>query len=65
VLFKKIVATFKKELRYNLQEREKGPKAMIIRIFMLILPLNFLALYPQLFSITAHLSFTLPTSIIL
>jgi hypothetical protein len=65
VLFKKIVATFKKELRYNLKEREKGPKAMIIRIFMLILPLNFLALYPQLFSITAHLSFTLPTSIIL
>jgi F-type H+-transporting ATPase subunit a len=63
--FKKVVETFKKELRYNLQEREKGPKAIIMRIFILILPLNFLALYPQLFSITAHLSFTLPTSMIL
>lgn len=61
---KKILVTFFKEVTFTLKRREKGTPSIIILIFLAILMINFLALYPQVFSITSHLVITLPLSLI-
>lgn len=60
---KKIIRTFRKEVSYTLPNSEKGTKIILILIFITILPINFLAIYPQIFSTTAHLTMNLPMSL--
>lgn len=61
---KKILNTFYKEVRFTLKKVEKRVAPVIILLFLVILLINFLALYPQIFSITSHLVITLPLSLI-
>lgn len=62
-VFKKLIITFKKEVRFTLFKKEKGRELMVVSVFLIILTINFLALYPQLFSPTSHLTVTLPLSL--
>lgn len=61
---KKILNIFYKEITFTLKKREKRVTRIVILIFLIILLINFLALYPQIFSITSHLTITLPLSLI-
>jgi len=61
---KKLIRTFKKEVTFTLNKKEKSRDTIIIIVFILILIINFLALYPQIFSPTSHLTVTLPLSLI-
>jgi len=54
---------FIKEVVFTLGKKEKGRLTIIISVFRLILIMNFLALYPQIFSTTSHLTITLPLSL--
>lgn len=63
-IIKKIIRTFQKEVRFTLKKREKGTEQTILLIFVAILLINFLALYPEVFSLTSHLAITLPISLI-
>lgn len=60
----KVISVFKKEVDYTLNKSEKGTQLHILLIFLSILILNFVALYPQIFSVTAHLAVSLPLSIL-
>lgn len=60
----KVISIFKKEVRYTLNKSEKGTQLIILLLFSSILILNFIALYPQVFSVTAHLTVSLPLSIL-
>jgi len=62
-LFKFVVSMFIKEVVFTLGKKEKGRLTIIISVFRLILIMNFLALYPQIFSTTSHLTITLPLSL--
>jgi len=61
---KLIVKTFKKEVKFSLGKTEKRREILIILAFITILSLNFIALYPQVFSPTSHITITLPLSLI-
>jgi len=54
---------FKKEVRFTLNKTEKRTELIVITSFLIILLINFLALYPQVFSVTSHLTVTLPLSL--
>jgi len=58
-----IIGNFKKEVRFTLNKTEKRTELIIITAFLIILLINFLALYPQVFSVTSHLTVTLPLSL--
>jgi len=58
-----IISNFKKEVRFTLNKTEKRTELIIITSFLIILLMNFLALYPQVFSVTSHLTVTLPLSL--
>lgn len=58
-----LINTFKKEVSFTLGQKEKGRENIIILAFIIILLMNFIALYPQVFSPTSHLSVTLPMSL--
>ena len=60
---KKILDVFNKEVTFTLKKRESGLTSLIMTVFLLILLMNFLALYPQVFSLTSHLVITLPISL--
>jgi F-type H+-transporting ATPase subunit a len=60
---KKIIGILKKEVKFTLNEREAGRQTIIILVFLLIILINFTALYPQIFSATSHLTVTLPLSL--
>nr|QFG71644.1 ATP synthase subunit 6 [Oribatula sp. XFX] len=61
---KKVLSTFLKEVKFTLKSSEPGTSNAVLLLFMSILTLNFLALYPQVFSATSHLTITLPLSLI-
>lgn len=61
---KKILRIFIKEVTFSLKKTELGTVTIIMLVFLIILFMNFLALYPQVFSITSHLIITLPLSLI-
>lgn len=61
---KKVLSTFLKEVKFTLKRREPGTRNAVLLLFISILTLNFLALYPQVFSATSHLTITLPLSLI-
>jgi len=62
--YSKIIATLKKEVKFSLGDTEKRTELIIITVFFSILLINFLALYPQIFSPTSHLTVTLPISLL-
>jgi len=64
LIYKKIITTFKKEVRFTFKTKEKGLELIIITLFMLIIIINIIALYPQVFSITSHVTFNLPLSLV-
>jgi len=64
IVIKKLLTIFKKEMRYILGNSLKGTKGILITLFFTILFLNFVALYPYNFSTTAHLTVTLPLSLL-
>lgn len=61
---KKVLGSFYKEVKFTLKKEEKGLRKIAITLFFSILLMNFLALYPQVFSVTSHLTVTLPLSLI-
>lgn len=65
---KKVIETvlnsIKIEVKFTLSKTEKRTELLIIIVFSSIILINFRALYPQVFSITSHLTVTLPVSII-
>lgn len=62
-LISAITINFKKEVKFSIVKTEKGTELMVITLFLMIILLNFSALYPQNFSVTSHLSFTMPLSL--
>lgn len=62
-LLNELLSIFKKEVNFTLGKKEKGRNVLIITAFLTILTLNFLALYPQVFSPTSQLATTLPLSL--
>jgi len=60
-----IVINIKKECSYSIKTPQKGILKTLIRIFLLIFILNFVALYPQVFSTTAHVVISTPLALIL
>jgi F-type H+-transporting ATPase subunit a len=58
-----IIKTIKKETGYTLGKRSQRSQRILILLLLIILPLNFIALYPHLFSSTAHLSINLPLAL--
>lgn len=63
-LYNKIIFSLKKEIKFSLGKVEKSTETIIITVFFSILVMNFLALYPQVFSPTSHLTITLPLSLL-
>ncbi len=61
----KIMITLKKEVLYTLKKTESGVERVILIAFIAILSMNFMAIYPQIFSPTSHLTITLPISLTL
>jgi F-type H+-transporting ATPase subunit a len=59
----KILRILNKEVSFTLKKREKRRNGMIRLAFLILLLINFLALYPQIFSPTSHLTVTLPLSL--
>uniref|UniRef100_UPI00315E0137 ATP synthase F0 subunit 6 n=1 Tax=Ceratozetella imperatoria TaxID=3127034 RepID=UPI00315E0137 len=59
----KILLTLSKEISYSLNKKEKGEKTVMILLFITILIMNVLALYPQVFSPTSHFAITIPLSL--
>lgn len=64
LIINKIIWTLKKEVSFTINKREKGRQGIIITVFTIILLINFLALYPHIFSPTSHLAVNLPLSLI-
>jgi len=58
-----IILNFKKEVKFSIEKTEKGTELIVMTLFLTIIILNFSALYPQNFSVTSHLSFTIPLSL--
>ena len=58
-----IVIKLRTEVKYSLSKREKGTENMIMIIFLFIVILNLVALYPQNFSPTSHLVINLPIAL--
>lgn len=63
IIQKAVIDKFKKEISYSLGKPSKGTERILILIFVTILLINLVALYPQNFSTTAHLPITLPLSL--
>jgi len=63
LIYKKIIITFKKEVRFAFKTKEKGLELIIMTLFILIIMINVIALYPQVFSLTSHITFNLPLSL--
>jgi F-type H+-transporting ATPase subunit a len=59
-----LILNFKKEVSFTLNKKEQGREVLILIVFYIILVINFLALYPQTFSPTSHLTVTLPLSLL-
>jgi len=53
-----------KEVSFNLNKTKKRELASILILFILIFLINFTALFPQVFSLTSHLVFTLPLALV-
>lgn len=62
-IYKKVILTFKKEVRFAFKTKEKRLELIIITLFILIIIVNVIALYPQVFSLTSHVTFNLPLSL--
>lgn len=62
-IISKVLNALKKEVKFSLKTTEPGVEIIVSAIFLVILIINFLALYPQIFSLTSHLIITLPLSI--
>jgi F-type H+-transporting ATPase subunit a len=62
-IFKKITSIFKKEISYSLGKEEKRVSMILLLLFFSIIFMNFIALYPQIFSATSHLSINLPIAL--
>jgi len=58
-----LIRNLKKEVKFTLNKTEKRTENLIITLFYLIIALNFVALYPQIFSATSHLNVNLPLSL--
>jgi len=65
LIYKKVTSVFKKEVRFAFKRKEKGLEAIILTLFILIIIINVIALYPQVFSLTSHITFNLPISLTL
>ncbi len=63
-IIKKIIFIFKKEVYFTLGKNEKRTGLMLILTFLFVVSINFLALYPQIFSPTSHITITLPLSLL-
>jgi len=63
LIYKKTIVTFKKEVRFAFKTKEKRLELLIITLFLFILVINVIALYPQVFSLTSHITFNLPISL--
>jgi F-type H+-transporting ATPase subunit a len=60
---KSTIKAIKKETGYTLGKESQRSQNTLILLLILILPLNFIALYPQTFSRTAHLTVNLPLAL--
>lgn len=60
VVFYNIVNRVKIELDYVIKKSMPGNYLFILSIFLLVCSLNFIALFPFLFSVTSHILVTLP-----
>jgi len=63
-LIRKLIRLFKKEVSFTLGKFEKSSNIILLLIFVFIISMNFIALFPQVFSLTSHLAITLPISIL-
>lgn len=61
-LKEKGTALLTKEISFS-TERKKRQEILILSIFIVIVSINFRALYPQVFSVSSHLTITLPLSL--
>jgi len=62
--YSQILFAIKKEVKFTLGKTEVGSELIIIIAFITIIFINFVGLYPQIFSVTTHLTITLPLSLI-
>lgn len=63
-IFLTIINKIKIEIKLNLGKYEKDSKPILITLFITIILINFLALYPHVFSLTSQVSLTLPLSLL-
>ena len=64
-LFNYTVVTLKKETDRRIGYIKKGNRWLVTSAILINFLLNFIALFPQVFSLTSHLIYTLPLSFIL
>jgi hypothetical protein len=62
-LFKKLVSIFSNEVSFTLNRKEKGTSLLIMSLFTFIISINVVALYPQVFSVSSHVSLNFPVSL--
>ena len=59
------MSLFVKEIKFRIPLLIKGYNPFLVSLLFLILLYNFLALFPHLFSVTSHLTVTLPLAYII
>jgi len=60
----KVIRFLLKEVSFTLKVVKKGEVGFILSLFLSILLINVIALFPQVFSLTSHVVITLPLALI-
>ena len=63
IIITKISHTMKKEIKFTLGTTEKGTEIIIVNLIIMILMVDLVAMFPQIFSLSSHLTFNIPLSI--
>lgn len=63
-IYEKVIRLLYKEISFTIGKSKKRESFFILSLFLLILLINRTALFPQIFSVSSHLTVTLPLAVI-
>jgi F-type H+-transporting ATPase subunit a len=63
VTLSKVKETIRKEVKYATTNLQKGTRKMMVTLLIILALINLVALYPQIFSVTAQLSINAPLAL--